>query len=186
MIFMIFVKGSFHTLPRRFVGLNNASVFRLAILFNATGFPVLLTLSLARHCDWHRNFQFSTRILHDILEFFIIWINEVNTTQFSGIVELRFCDSPLMLFFAFRRVRHIFPNLGPQSVWSGGLLFSCQSPFTDHVYACSSFSSNTVNLVKPVHVPDNSRSSSTFQYRRYFSTALHPRMYLYTWPRRLE
>ena len=33
---------------------------------------------------WHRNFQLSARTLHDILEFFIIRINEINTTQSSG------------------------------------------------------------------------------------------------------
>ena len=33
----------------------------------------------------------------------------------------------------------------------------------DHVYPSSGFSSSTVNLVKPVHASDNSRSSSTFQ-----------------------
>ena len=87
-----------------FISLDNASVFRLAMLFNATGFHVLLTLKFARHCGWHRNFQLSTRILHDIFEFFIIWINEVNTTQFPGIIELRFPDSPLLLLFAFRRI----------------------------------------------------------------------------------
>ena len=49
MIFMILVKRSFHVLPRRFIGLNNASVFDLAIVFNAIGFPVLLTFKFARH-----------------------------------------------------------------------------------------------------------------------------------------
>ena len=57
----------------------------------------------------------------------IIRNNEVNTSQPSGVVELWFLDSPLLLFFAFRRFRHIFPNLWPRSVWPGGRLFSCQS-----------------------------------------------------------
>ena len=61
-------------------------------------------------------------------EFFIIRINEINTTQPSGIVELWFLDSPLSLFFAFRRIGHNFPDLRPQSVWSGGRLFSSRSP----------------------------------------------------------
>ena len=98
MIFIILVKRSFHVLPRRFIGLNNASVFCLAILFNATGFPVLLTFKFAKHSGWHRNFQLSTRIIHDSFEFLIIRINEVNTTQISSIVELRFLDSTLLLF----------------------------------------------------------------------------------------
>ena len=66
MIFMILVRRSFHALPRRFIGLNNASVFSLAIFLNATGFPVLHTLNFARHCGWHRNFRLSTRILHNL------------------------------------------------------------------------------------------------------------------------
>ena len=74
--------------------------------------------------------NFLRRLFHNILEFLIIRINEVNTTQSSGIVELWFFDSPLSLLFAFRRFRHFFPNLWPQSVcvWSGGRLLSCQSP----------------------------------------------------------
>ena len=111
MIFMILANRSFHTLSRRFVGLNNASVFCLALLFILTYLPVLFTMSLARHRSWHGNLQLSTCILHDIVEFFIIWSNEINTTQFSCIVEHRFFDSP---------------KLWPQSVWSGCRLFSCQ------------------------------------------------------------
>ena len=61
-------------------------------------------------------------------EFLIIRINEINTTQSSGIVDLRFFDCPLLLLFAFRRIGHIFPNLWQQSVWPGSHLFSCQSP----------------------------------------------------------
>ena len=103
MIFMIFMKRSFHALSRRLVvGFDNGSVFCLALLFNAAGLPVLLASSFARHCSWHRNFQLSTRVFHDILQFFTSWINKANTTQFSSIVKPRFFDSPLLLFFAFR------------------------------------------------------------------------------------
>ena len=120
MVLVTLVKRSFHTLSRRFIGLNNSRTR------SATSFPVRYSLGLARHCCCHRNFQLSTRILHDILDFFIIWINEVNTTQFSCIDELRFLDSPLLFFFAFRLVRQVFPHLWPQSVWSGCRLFTCQ------------------------------------------------------------
>ena len=156
--FMIFMKRSFHAVSRRLVGFDNGSVFCLALLFNAAGLPVLLASSFARHCSWHRNTQLSTRVFHDILEFFTSWINEVNTTQFSSIVKPRFFDSPLLLFFALRRFRYIFPNLWPQSVWCGGRLLSCQSPSWTRLYP-----SNLVNLVKPVQESDNSRSPSTFQ-----------------------
>ena len=120
---MTFTKSSFHTLSRRFVGLG---VFCLTSFRNATGFLVVFASVFARHCSWHRNFQFYTRFLHDILELFISSINEVNTTQCSSIIELRLFDSQLLLFFVLRRFRHIFQNFWPQSVWSGGRLLSCQ------------------------------------------------------------
>ena len=124
------------------------------VFFNcATCFSVLITLKFARHCGWHRNFQLSTHIFHDILEFHIRWINEVNTTQSSGIVKLRFLDSLLLLLFAFRCIGHIFPNFWPQSVWPGRCLFSCQSPPRPCIHI-RWFSFNIVNLVKPVHIYD--------------------------------
>ena len=69
-------------------------------------------------------------ILHNpcFLEFFIRWIKEVNTKQFSSIVKLWFFDSPLLIFSSLRRFWHIFPYFWPQKVWSGGRLLSCQSP----------------------------------------------------------
>ena len=159
MIFMILVKRSFHALPRRFIGLNNASAFCLSILFNATGFPELPTLNCARRCGWHQNYQLSTRILHDIFEFSIIRINEVNTAQFPGTVEPRFLDSPLLLFFACRRIGHIFPK----SLAILEVVCVLVSLLPDHVYPSGGFSLNTANLAKPVHLADNSRSPSTFQ-----------------------
>ena len=44
-----------------------------------------------------------TRIFHNILELFVCWINEENTTRSSSIVKLRFFDGPLLLFFSLRR-----------------------------------------------------------------------------------
>ena len=97
------------------------------------------------------------------LEFLIVRVNEVNTTQTSGIAELWFLDCPLLLPFVFRCIGHMFPHLWPKGVWPGGRLFSCQSPPGPHVYPSGGFSLDTVNLVKPVHASDNSRSPSTFQ-----------------------
>ena len=93
MILMKLVKRSFHAFPRRLVDFKNANVFCLAHPFQRYKSRVYLSRwSLARHCSWHRNFQFSTCSLHDIFEFSIVTINEVNSTQFSSIVELRFFD----------------------------------------------------------------------------------------------
>ena len=126
MIFVVLVRRSFHAFPRRFIDFNHTSIFRIVLSSCATSLPVLITLKFARHCSWHENFQLSASIIHEIFEFFIR-INEVNTTQSSCIVELWFLESPFLLFFAFRRIGHIFPNLWPQSVWPGGRWFSCQS-----------------------------------------------------------
>ena len=52
-------------------------------------------------------------ILHYALEFLLVKINEVNTTQTSGIVELWFFDRPLLILFAFLCIRHLFPHLWP-------------------------------------------------------------------------
>ena len=129
MIFMTFVKSSFRTLSRRFVGFHNACVFCLTFFRKATGFLVLFASGSARHCCRRRNFQLSTRISHNILELFIRGINEINTTQFSSIVKLRFFDSPLLLLFAFRRSRkHLSKFLATESlVWRSFAFLSISS-----------------------------------------------------------
>ena len=100
MMFMIFVMRSFHAYPHSFVGFTNTSIFCLVFSNCDTGFPVLATLEFLRRCGWHRNFQHSTSIFHYTLEFLIIRINEINTAQFSGIIEFWFLDGPL-LFLTF-------------------------------------------------------------------------------------
>ena len=108
--------------------LTMQSYFCLTIFRNATGLPVLFASDFAIHCSWHRNFQLSTCILHDILEFFMCWINEENKPQFSSIVELRFFDSPLLLFSLRFDASDFSFHIWPYILWSGGRLFSCQSP----------------------------------------------------------
>ena len=97
---MTFMKGSFQTLSGIFIGLNNAGVFCLTIFRTATGLAVLFTSGFARHCCKHRNFQLSTRRLHNILEFFIRWINEVNTTKCLALSSFGF--STAHFCFSFR------------------------------------------------------------------------------------
>ena len=96
-----------HALPRKFISVNNANVFCLVSSDGAAGFPATSAQwSFTRHCGWHRNFQLSTRILHDILEFF----------------------SPLLLFFAFRCIGHIFPNLGTKCLSWRSFVLSREDP----------------------------------------------------------
>ena len=161
---MISVRSYFHPDSHRFVSFNNTSIFCLVFSNCATSFPVLLTLSLAGHCRWHRNFQLSTRILHEILEFFIIWINEVKTTQFSSFVELRFFDSPLTLNLSLRfDASDISFQISGHRVSGLEVVCFLVSLLPDHVYPSGGFSLRIVNLVKPVHASDNSQSPSTFQ-----------------------
>ena len=88
--------------------------------------------------------------------------NEVNITQFSGIVDLRFFDCPLLLLCVFRRVRHVFPISGHKVSGVQVICFPvCLLP--DHENPSGGLSSETVNLVEPVHVTDISQSPSTFQ-----------------------
>ena len=62
------------------------------------------------------------------LGFLTRWVHEVNTSQFSCIVKLRFFDSPLLLLFSYWRFWHVFPHLWPQGGWPGCRLLPCQSP----------------------------------------------------------
>ena len=109
----ILVMRSFHAYPHSVVGFNCTSTFCLVFSNCATGFPARTMLKFTRHCCWHRNFQLSSSICHFSLEFLIVRVNEVNTTQTSGIVELWFLDFPLLLLFAFRCIGHMFPHLWP-------------------------------------------------------------------------
>ena len=59
-IFMRFVSSSFWPSSRAFIGINNISVFCLAFPNVAVGLSTALHWYFARHCCWHRNFQFST------------------------------------------------------------------------------------------------------------------------------
>ena len=121
------MQSSFQTLSRRFVGFNDACIFSLASIGCATGFPVLSSPDLARHCCWHRNFQLSPRVFSVSLKLLIRWINEVNTAQSSGVVKLRFLDSQLLFFFSLRFFWHLFPSLWPSFVRPWCRLFLRQS-----------------------------------------------------------
>ena len=65
-ILMRFVSSSFWPWSRAFVGINNTSVFYLALLNIAMGFSTALYRYFARHCCWHRNFQLSTSGFHSL------------------------------------------------------------------------------------------------------------------------
>ena len=128
--------------------------------------------------QWFRSFsskmiQLSTRFCHNILEFFISWINEVNTTLFSSIVKPRFLDSPLLLFFAFSTLpTYLSKSLATKCrVWKSFafLSVSIQWFFIQFCEPCS-----TYLTILDLHQRSNNR--------RYFPPALDPMMYLYCSP----
>ena len=122
------VRHTFQSYSHRFVGIDNLSIISLVFRNIAVGFHTTLHWYFARHCCWHRNFQLSTSGFHCELEFFIVWFNEEYSSQLSGIVELRLLDSPLLLRFAFRCIRHMLPHIWPHIVGSSGCLIPRQSP----------------------------------------------------------
>ena len=98
---MRFVPSSFYPWSRAFVGINNTSLRCLAFPNIEVGFHTALYRYFARHCCWHRNFQLSTSGFHCELEFFVVWLNDEYFPQLTGIVELRFLDSPSCFAFFF-------------------------------------------------------------------------------------
>ena len=147
----------------RFVRIDNTSIFGLAIPNTAAGFTAAIHRCSTKHCCGHRNFKLSTSVFHGVLEFFIFWFNEEDTSQSSGIIELWFLDSPLLLRFAFRCIRHTLPHIWPYIVGSWGCLFLRQSSQTMSFHQVA-FRSIKINLVKLVQTSDNSLSPSTFQW----------------------
>ena len=155
-ILMRFVASSFLPWSRAFIGINNTIIFRLAFPNVAVGFSTALYRFFARPCCWHWNFQLSASGFHRELEFFVVWLSEEYSSQFSGIVKPWFLDSPSLFGFPFCCIRHMLPHIWLYIVGSWGCLFPRQSQ--DHVYHSSDLSLNIRNLVKPVHASDNSFS----------------------------
>ena len=123
-----FVQSSLDPWSRAFVGINNTSVFSLSFSNTAMGFSTVLYRYFARHCCWHRNFQLSTSGFHRELEFFIVWFNEEYSSQFSGIDELWFLDSPSLFCFLLCCIGHKFQHVCPHIVRTRSFLLPCKSP----------------------------------------------------------
>ena len=134
MIFVILVKRSFHALPRRLIGLDNAGVFLSCTSFQRYKSASTYLFEFCKALRLAPELPTFYALLHYILEFSIIRINEVNTTQFSSIAELQFFDSPLWLFFAFRRFRHLSESLATKNVVWRSFAFLSVSSRTMHIH----------------------------------------------------
>ena len=103
-VFMIFMQSSSQTLPPRFVGFNDACIFRFASARRATSLAVFASPDLARHGCWDRNFQLFPHVYHGSFDLCICRINERNTSQFSGIIELWFLTAHFCFSLRWRCV----------------------------------------------------------------------------------
>ena len=150
-IFMIFQLILSNALSRRFEGLHDACLFWSA----STGFVFARTLQGTADSIDNSNFL---RFFHGVLGTSCHPDRWNKCPRFSSIVELRLVNSPMLFLYMLRSCRHTWPNLWP---WTIGRWFCFEffvSGPPDHVYPSGGFSSNIVNCVKQVHLPDSSRS----------------------------
>ena len=121
-IVMFSLDSRLQTLPCRFVGFHDTSTL---------GFLVCVSVSTRYNFP-----QLLKRLLHSILQgvaapksvsSFFRTIDEVNTSQFSSIVELWLLNSPFLLFLLLGCFRH------PKIIWSGSCLDLRQALSRPHV-----------------------------------------------------
>ena len=72
----------------------------------------MLTLlaCLARHSGSHWCFQFLASILSGFLEFLVLRVNEINSSQSYGIIEFRFFIGPIVLLLQLRISSQLRPE----------------------------------------------------------------------------
>ena len=82
--------------------------------------------SFTRHSRCHRGFQLFHCILHSLLIFFTIWINEINSSHLSSIVKFWLLFCPFLFFThlsGFPNLRSI-PQATHDQVWKSIELLS--------------------------------------------------------------
>ena len=83
--------------PRRLVSFNETCIHLISVVGFATGFPVPVHLQRAGHDCFHGKFQhFRSLFVHG----FSSGSLKTDASRHSCIVELRFLDSPLLLFLS--------------------------------------------------------------------------------------
>ena len=110
------------------VGINSTNVFCLAFPKIAVGLSTASYSFFARHRCCHRNFQLSSSGFDCELELFIVWFDEVYSSQLSGIIEFGFLDGPSLFCFLFGCIGHTRPHIWTYVVRTRSILFSCKSP----------------------------------------------------------
>ena len=99
-IFMDFGLQRFYSLSRGFIRFHSTTISRFGFLFisslwQCSNFRDARIIALARHGGCHRSFQFSPRIVESFRLFLVVWINKINYSESSSIVELRFFPLPI-------------------------------------------------------------------------------------------
>ena len=159
---MVFVNWRFripHTHSGGFIGFQNTRKFCRVLVRSATP-TILHNFTGQSRSNWR--FQFLTCVLDGFLEFLILGVDKINSTQFSCVVKMNLFFRPFFFSFSLAFFPIDFHNSGHR--WSG-LDVSCfhvNLP-PDQVYPSRAFSSSRVNCVKPVQRSDKSREPSMFQ-----------------------
>ena len=79
-------------------------------------------LSFARHGWDHRSFQLSPRIFENFFVLCVIWIDKVNSSQSSSIVEFWLLVCPFLFFSILSGFPNFRPYFWPYMIWSGSRL----------------------------------------------------------------
>ena len=148
---MILGLRRFHSLPCGFMRFNSTTRRCFGILL---GFNFRLRSHLRDAIGWfitrrgwcHRSFQFPPRVFENFFVLFVIWIDEVSSSQSSSIVEPWVFLLPIPFFSILSAFSNFRPNFWPYMIWSGSRLNLCQS-LPDHMCPCGGFSFNRVNMV---------------------------------------
>ena len=96
-IFMTSLLSLFDALSGAFVGFNDACVSCVPVdgAQSATSLLMLsVVVRLEKHGRFQRHFQPPSRVSHFVLELLVIWIDVIDSSQLSSIVELRLFKSP--------------------------------------------------------------------------------------------
>ena len=80
--------------------------------------------NFAEHSRSHWCFQFLTSIPDGFLEFLILRVDEMDSSQFSCVFKMELFIRPLLLFLSFGMLSHWLPDFWPYMIWPGCKLFS--------------------------------------------------------------
>ena len=148
---------TFQSCSERLVGIDNTSIFGLALPNTAAGFSALQALLLASEFPtFYDRFSRYVWILHHLGQWriyhLIFWHYRALVSRWSTFALL--CASMHQTFAS----TYLAIHWQDESLFDSSLVSSL-----DHVYPLGGLLFNKMNLVKPVHASNNSRSPSMFQ-----------------------